>query len=99
MDWIKTLLFDTESIAHLLLLYSFVIAVGVLLGKLKFRGVSFGVAFILFTGIVVGHFGFTGNLKTIGFVQDFGLILFVYSLGLQVQSTSNHRKFPCTPRP
>lgn len=84
MDWIKTLLFDTESIAHLLMLYSFVIAVGVLLGKLKFRGVSFGVAFILFTGIVVGHFGFTGNLKTIGFVQDFGLILFVYSLGLQV---------------
>ena len=84
MTWIKSLLFDTESIAHLLLLYSFVIAVGVLLGKVKFRGVSFGVAFILFTGIVVGHFGFTGNLKTIGFVQDFGLILFVYSLGLQV---------------
>ncbi|MBR5706542.1 MAG: putative transporter [Bacteroidaceae bacterium] len=84
MDWIKTLLFDTESIAHLLLLYSFVIAVGVLLGKLKFRGVSFGVAFVLFTGIVVAHFGFTGNIKTISFVQDFGLILFVYSLGLQV---------------
>lgn len=84
MDWIKSLLFNTESIAHLLLLYSFVIAVGVMLGKLKFRGVSFGVAFILFTGIVVAHFGFTGNLKTIGFIQDFGLILFVYSLGLQV---------------
>lgn len=84
MTWIKSLLFDTESIAHLLLLYSFVIAVGVLLGKLKFRGISLGVAFILFTGIAVGHFGLTGNLKTIGFVQDFGLILFVYSLGLQV---------------
>ena len=84
MDWIKTLLFDTESIAHLLLLYSFVIAVGMLLGKLKFRGVSFGVAFVLFTGIVVAHFGFTGNIKTISFIQDFGLILFVYSLGLQV---------------
>ena len=84
MDWIRTLLFDTESIAHLLLLYSFVIAVGMMLGKLKFRGVSFGVAFILFTGIVVAHFGFTGNIKTISFVQDFGLILFVYSLGLQV---------------
>ena len=84
MDWIRTLLFDTESIAHLLLLYSFVIAVGVMLGKLKFRGVSFGVAFVLFTGIVVAHFGFTGNLKTISFVQDLGLILFVYSLGLQV---------------
>lgn len=84
MDWIKSLLFDTESIAHLLLLYSFVIAIGVMLGKLKFRGISLGVAFILFTGIAVGHFGFTGNLRTIGFVQDFGLILFVYSLGLQV---------------
>jgi len=84
MDWIRTLLFDSESIAHLLLLYSFVIAVGVLLGKLKFRGVSFGVAFVLFTGIVVAHFGFTGNIKTISFVQDLGLILFVYSLGLQV---------------
>lgn len=84
MNWIKTLLFDTESIAHLLLLYSFVIAVGVLLGKIKFRGVSFGVAFILFTGIVVAHFGFTGNISTISFIQDFGLILFVYSLGLQV---------------
>ena len=84
MDWIRTLLFDTESIAHLLVLYSFVIAVGVMLGKLKFRGVSFGVAFVLFTGIVVAHFGFTGNLKTISFVQDLGLILFVYSLGLQV---------------
>ena len=84
MDWIRTLLFDTESIAHLLLLYSFVIAIGMMLGKLKFRGVSFGVAFILFTGIVVAHFGFTGNIKTISFVQDFGLILFVYSLGLQV---------------
>lgn len=84
MDWIKSLLFDTESIAHLLLLYSFVIAIGVMLGKLKFRGISLGVAFILFTGIAAGHFGFTGNLKTIGFIQDFGLILFVYSLGLQV---------------
>ena len=84
MDWIRTLLFDTESIANLLLLYSFVIAVGVMLGKLKFRGVSFGVAFVLFTGIVVAHFGFTGNMKTISFVQDLGLILFVYSLGLQV---------------
>lgn len=84
MDWIKSLLFDTDSIAHLLLLYSFVIAVGVTLGKVKFGGISFGVAFVLFTGIVVAHFGFTGNLKTISFIQDFGLILFVYSLGLQV---------------
>ena len=84
MEWLKTLLFDSESVAHILLLYSFVIAVGVLLGKLKLRGVSLGVAFILFTGIVMGHFGFTANIRTLNFVQDFGLILFVYSLGLQV---------------
>ncbi len=84
MEWIKSLLFDPESVAHMLLLYSFVIAVGVALGKLKFRGISLGVAFILFVGIVAGHFGFTGNPKTISFIQDFGLILFVYSLGLQV---------------
>ncbi|MBR6370296.1 MAG: putative transporter [Bacteroidaceae bacterium] len=84
MEWIKSLLFDPEAVAHMLLLYSFVIAAGVALGKLKFRGISLGVAFILFVGIVAGHFGFTGNPKTISFIQDFGLILFVYSLGLQV---------------
>lgn len=84
MEWLNTLLFDSESIAHILLLYSFVIAVGVWLGKIKFWGVSLGVAFILFAGIVVGHFGLTANPKTLAFIQDFGLILFVYSLGLQV---------------
>lgn len=84
MEWLKSLLFDSESVAHILLLYAFVIAVGVFLGKLKFRGISLGVAFILFAGITVGHFGFTGNLDTINFLQDFGLILFVFSLGLQV---------------
>jgi putative transport protein len=84
MEWLKSLLFDSESVAHILLLYAFVIAVGVFLGKLKFRGISLGVAFILFAGITVGHFGFTGNLDTINFVQYFGLILFVFSLGLQV---------------
>lgn len=84
MDWIKSLLFDQESIAHILALYSFVIAAGVGLGKFKIKGVSLGVACVLFMGILVGHFGFTGNLKIINFVQDFGLILFVYSLGLQV---------------
>src|SRR5574344_1415206 len=84
MDWLNSLLFDSESIAHILLLYSLVIALGVKLGKVKVFGVSLGVAFILFVGILMGHFGFTGNLKTINFIQDFGLILFVYSIGLQV---------------
>lgn len=78
MDWLQNLLFDENSIAHIVLLYSFVIAVGVLLGKIKFFGVSLGVTFVLFTGIVCGHFGLTGNTQILTFLQDFGLILFVY---------------------
>ena len=57
MDWLQTLFTDVNSIAHIVLLYAFVIAVGVLLGKIKFFGVSLGVTFVLFTGIVCGHFG------------------------------------------
>ncbi|MGP1477525.1 MAG: putative transporter [Phocaeicola sp.] len=84
MDWIHTLFTDSSSIAHIVLLYSFVIAVGVLLGKIKFFGISLGVTFVLFTGIVCGHFGFTGDASILNFLQDFGLILFVYCIGLQV---------------
>ena len=84
MDWLQTLFTDVNSIAHIVLLYAFVIAVGVLLGKIKFFGVSLGVTFVLFTGIVCGHFGFTGNTQILTFMQDFGLILFVYCIGLQV---------------
>ena len=84
MDWLQSLLFDANSIAHIVLLYSFVIAVGVLLGKIKFFGVSLGVTFVLFTGIVCGHFGLTGNTEILTFLQDFGLILFVFCIGLQV---------------
>ena len=81
---LQNLLFDENSIAHIVLLYSFVIAVGVLLGKIKFFGVSLGVTFVLFTGIVCGHFGLTGNTQILTFLQDFGLILFVFCIGLQV---------------
>lgn len=84
MDWLQNLLFDENSIAHIVLLYSFVIAVGVLLEKIKFFGVSLGVTFVLFTGIVCGHFGLTGNTQILTFLQDFGLILFVFCIGLQV---------------
>lgn len=84
MDWLQNVLFDENSIAHIVLLYSFVIAVGVLLGKIKFFGVSLGVTFVLFVGIVCGHFGFTGNTQILTFLQDFGLILFVFCIGLQV---------------
>ena len=84
MDWLQNLLFDENSIAHIVLLYSFVIAVGVLLGKIKFFGVSLGVTFVLFTGIVCGHFGLTGNTQILTFLQDVGLILVVFCIGLQV---------------
>ena len=84
MDWLHSLFTDVNSIAHIVLLYAFVIAVGVLLGKIKFFGVSLGVTFVLFTGIVCGHFGFTGNTQILNFMQDFGLILFVFCIGLQV---------------
>lgn len=84
MEWLNTLLFEADSIAHIVILYSFVIALGTLLGKCKVAGISLGVAFILFVGIIAGHFGLTGNLKIVNFIQDFGLILFVYSIGMQV---------------
>lgn len=84
MDWLENLLFNADSIAHIVLLYSFVIAGGVMLGKLKMFGVSLGVTFILFVGILLGHFGFTGNREIMNFIQDFGLILFVFCIGLQV---------------
>ena len=84
MEWLDNLLFNPDSIAHIVLLYSLVISIGVLLGRIRIFGVSLGVTFILFVGILMGHFGFTGNLQVINFVQDFGLILFVYCIGLQV---------------
>lgn len=84
MEWLLNLFTDTNSIAHIVMLYSFVIAVGVLLGKIKIFGVSLGVTFVLFTGIVCGHFGFSGDPHILTFLQDFGLILFVFCIGLQV---------------
>lgn len=84
MNWLQDLLTNPNSIAHIVALYAFVIAAGVLLGKIKFFGISLGVTFVLFVGILAGHFGFSGNPAILSFVQDFGLILFVFCIGLQV---------------
>ena len=84
MNWLQDLLTNPNSIANIVALYAFVIAAGVLLGKIKFFGISLGVTFVLFVGILAGHFGFTGNPAILSFVQDFGLILFVFCIGLQV---------------
>lgn len=72
------------SLASTIILYSFVIAVGILLGKIKFGGVSLGVTFVLFVGILLGQFGYTADANVIKFLREFGLILFIFAIGLQV---------------
>ena len=84
MNWLFNLFTTTDSVAHIALLYAIVISVGVLLGKVKFGGISLGVTFVLFAGIVAGHIGFTAPTNILSFIQDFGLILFVFCIGLQV---------------
>ena len=83
MNWINDLLWG-EGIGHSILLLSFVIAAGIQLGKIKVFGVSLGITLVLFVGIILGHFGFTINHNVIHFFKEFGLILFVYSVGMQV---------------
>ncbi len=84
MEWLVQLFTNNESVAHIALLYAVVIAIGVYLGKIKVAGVSLGVTFVLFAGIVAGHIGFTAPVDILTFIQDFGLILFVFMIGLQV---------------
>ena len=84
MDWLQSLLWDPSSVAHIVFLYAFVVAMGVYLGKIKIFGVSLGVTFVLFAGILMGHFGFTADTHILHFIREFGLILFVFCIGLQV---------------
>lgn len=86
MDWLINLFTTTDSVAHIVLLYAIVIAVGVYLGKIKIGGISIGVTFVLFAGIAAGHIGFTAPTNILSFLQEFGLILFVFMIGLQVGS-------------
>jgi putative transport protein len=84
MEWLINLFTATDSVAHIALLYAIVIAVGVYLGKIKIGGISLGVTFVLFAGIAAGHIGFTATPSVLSFLQEFGLILFVFMIGLQV---------------
>ena len=92
MTWFQSLFSDINSVAHIVFLYALVIAIGVQLGKLKIGGVSLGVTFVLFSGILAGHLykvfypesAFACPEPVLNFLQDFGLILFVYCIGLQV---------------
>lgn len=95
MEWLASLFTSTDSVAHMVLLYALVISVGIGLGRIKIAGVSLGVTFVLFAGILAGHiYNHLGTasggatyacpLMLMNFIQDFGLILFVYCIGLQV---------------
>lgn len=83
MEWLSSL-FLNEGIAHSILMFSVVIALGILLGKIKIAGISLGITWVIFVGIAFSHFGFRVDDHTLHFVKEFGLILFVYSIGMQV---------------
>ncbi len=83
MDWLISLLYN-DGIAHTIVIFAFVIFAGLILGKIKFFGISLGATFVLFVGIAVSHFGFTVNHDLADFIKEFGLILFIFSIGLQV---------------
>lgn len=83
MDWLKDLVMG-GGVAHAIFIYALVIALGVILGKQKVFGVSLGATFVLFMGILAGHLGLTVDPNIIKFIQEFGLILFIFSIGLQV---------------
>lgn len=84
MEFWKLFTPGTESLTQTLLLYSFVIAAGIMIGKIKLGGISLGVTFVLFVGIVMGQIGYTVDANILKFVREFGLILFIFAIGLQV---------------
>lgn len=83
MNWIYDLFFGS-GLAHSILILASVITIGIILGRIKIAGISLGITWILFAGIAFGHFGMGINEHILHFVKEFGLILFVYSIGLQV---------------
>ena len=83
MEWLVNL-FTSNSIANSVLIIGLTIAVGLLLSRIKFGSVSLGITWVLFTGILLSHFGLGIDPRICDFVKEFGLILFVYSIGLQV---------------
>lgn len=84
MSWLFDLLSDKNAVAYTLLVYSLVIAIGVGLGKIRLWGISFGIACVLFVGLGFSYVGFEVNHEALHFAKELGLILFVYTIGLQV---------------
>ena len=84
MTWLQSLLTDSQSIPHVILVYALVIGIGTLLGRIRVAGVSLGVTCVLFAGLVAGHLGLGVAEQNLHFLRDFGLTLFVFFIGLQV---------------
>lgn len=83
MDWLKDL-FVEQSAIQAVIVVSLISCVGIMLGKVKFGGVSLGATFVFFVGILAGHLGLAINQNILLYIESFGLALFVYALGLQV---------------
>ena len=83
MNWLVET-FTEPTLIQAVAVLSIVAAIGVYLGRLKIYGISLGVTFVFFTGIMAGHLGIKVNEDMLNFAQNFGLIVFVYTLGLQV---------------
>jgi AspT/YidE/YbjL antiporter-like protein len=83
MEWL-TEIFVEQSYTQAILIISLICAVGLALGKVKIAGVSLGISFVFFAGIIAGHFGIKINSDMLLLAQNFGLIIFIYSLGVQV---------------
>ncbi|MGM9756490.1 MAG: transporter, partial [Parabacteroides sp.] len=83
MEWLVNL-FREPSLTQAVMVLSLISAIGVYLGRLKICGISLGITFVFFTGIIAGHLGITINKDMLLFAENFGLIVFVYTLGLQV---------------
>lgn len=83
MEWIRSILFEETPIQAVIII-AVIIAVGLGLGKIKVKGISLGVTWVFFAGIFAGHIGLSINHDMLLFAQNFGLVLFVYELGLQV---------------
>lgn len=83
MEWISSLFLEHSALQAVIVL-SFISALGLGIGKIHFAGVSLGVTFVFFMGILAGHFGLSIDPQMLSYAESFGLILFVYALGLQV---------------
>ena len=102
LDWLKVVIMGSgdpshPSVAHTVFVLAAVIASGIAFSRIKIKGISLGMTWILFTGIAFGHFLDSGSIHhdTLHFIKEFGLILFVFFIGLQV-SVSAIRSWGCS---